>query len=148
MSRPGLVVQSLARPYKVTIPMVVLVGMVPFYIFIAGPAPGRTQHVPGVAIGGLRPNGTVMAGGGVREKNVRSLLSVSGVREVHVRLTRLTQGGQPPARRDLSIRRPLPKDEGAWEETDERRVRSFVRTVAAISEPSHGMTAGESSRDA
>lgn len=68
----------------------------------------------------------VMAGGGVREENVRQLLSTSGVREVHVRLTRLTRGAAQPARRDLRVRRALPDDEAAWEETDERRVRSFV----------------------
>lgn len=73
----------------------------------------------------------VMAGGGVREENVRSLVSVSGVREVHVRLIRLTHGGEPPGRRGVRVRKPLPEDEGAWEETDEQRVRSFVRTVAA-----------------
>ncbi len=55
MSRLALVRQSLARPYKVTVPMVVLVGLVPFYIFIAGPAPGRTQHVPAIAIDGAIP---------------------------------------------------------------------------------------------
>jgi len=71
----------------------------------------------------------VMAGGGVREENVRTLVSVSGVREVHVRLTRLTHGGEPPPRRDLRLRRPFPEDEAAWEETDEERVRSFVSTV-------------------
>ena len=71
----------------------------------------------------------VMAGGGVREENVRTLVSVSGVREVHVRLTRLTHGGESPPRRDLRLRRPLPEDDAAWEETDEQRVRSFVSTV-------------------
>ena len=71
----------------------------------------------------------VMAAGGVREENVRTLVSVSGVREVHVRLTRLTHGREQPARRDLRLRRPLPEDEAAWEETDEQRVRSFVSTV-------------------
>jgi copper homeostasis protein len=75
----------------------------------------------------------VLAGGGVREDNVRSLVSVSGVREVHVRLTRLTHTGELPARRELRVRKPLPQDEASWEETDEQRVRSFVRTVAAIS---------------
>ena len=68
----------------------------------------------------------VMAGGGVREENVRTLVSISGVREVHVRLTRITRGEAAPARRDLRVRRPLPDDETAWEETDEQRVRSFV----------------------
>lgn len=77
----------------------------------------------------------VMAGGGVREDNVRSLVSVSGVREVHVRLTRLTRGEEPLAHRGLAVRKPLPEDEAVWEETDEQRVRSFVRTVATISTP-------------
>lgn len=71
----------------------------------------------------------VMAGGGVREENVRELLSISGVREVHVRLTRLTCGASPPARHDLRVRRALPEDEAAWEETDEHRIRSFVERV-------------------
>jgi copper homeostasis protein len=71
----------------------------------------------------------VLAGGGVREVNVRRLVSISGVREVHVRLTRLTRGEAPPARGELRVRRPLPEDETAWEETDEQRVRSFVDAV-------------------
>jgi copper homeostasis protein len=76
---------------------------------------------------------TVLAGGGVREENVRALVSVSGVREVHVRLTRLTRGDAPPARQDLRVRRSLPEDEAAWEETDEQRVRGFVSAVDALS---------------
>ena len=50
-----LVRQSLARPYNVTLPMVMLVGMVPFYIFIAGPHPNRTQHVPAIALDAALP---------------------------------------------------------------------------------------------
>jgi len=76
----------------------------------------------------------VMAGGGIREENVRTLVSVSGVREVHVRLTRLRLGEAAPARSGVRVRKPLPEDEAAWEETDERRVRSFVKTVADMSE--------------
>jgi membrane-associated phospholipid phosphatase len=53
--RRDLVAQSLARPYKVTVSMVALIGMVPFYIFIAGPTPGRTQHVPAIALDGAIP---------------------------------------------------------------------------------------------
>jgi copper homeostasis protein len=75
---------------------------------------------------------TVMAGGGVREENVRPLVSVSGVHEVHVRLTRLTHSSESSARGTLRVRKPLPADEAAWEETDEQRVRSFVRTLAAM----------------
>lgn len=75
----------------------------------------------------------VMAGGGVREENVHSLVSASGVREVHVRLTRLTSAGEEaPVRHRLSVRKTLPRDESAWEETDEQRVRSFVEATAAI----------------
>lgn len=76
----------------------------------------------------------VMAGGGIREDNVHKLVSISGVREVHVRLTRLTHRGERSAPRELRLRRPLPENEAAWEETDEQRVRSFVRTVDGISD--------------
>lgn len=75
---------------------------------------------------------TVIAGGGVREENVRTLVSVSGVREVHVRLTHLVHAGEVPARRGVSVRKALPQDDAAWEETDAQRVRSFVSTVAAL----------------
>ena len=74
----------------------------------------------------------VMAGGGVREENVRELVSRSGVREVHVRLIRLTNAGAKHGRNELRIRRPLPSDETAWEETDEERIRSFVSAVNAF----------------
>jgi len=74
---------------------------------------------------------TVLAGGGVRAENVGRLVALSGVREVHVRLTRLTLGERPPSRRDLRVRRPLPDDEAAWEETEEAFMRSFVEAVAA-----------------
>jgi copper homeostasis protein len=75
---------------------------------------------------------TVMAGGGVREENVHTLLTVAGVREVHVRLTRLVRAGEVPARRGVGVRKALPQDDAAWEETDELRVRSFVSALAAL----------------
>jgi copper homeostasis protein len=68
----------------------------------------------------------VMAGGGVREETVQEVVHRSMVAEVHVR-------GTKPARTEtaaesvLKLRKPLPSDEGAWEETDERRIREFVR---------------------
>ena len=74
----------------------------------------------------------VMAGGGVREENVRRLVSVSRVREVHVRLTRLTRNGEALVRRGLRLRKPFPGDDSAWEETDEQRVRDFVKAVGAM----------------
>ena len=76
----------------------------------------------------------VMAGGGIRNENVRELLSVSGVREVHVRLTRPTRRGEAPARGGVGVRKALPEDEMAWEETDELSMRTFVSTVDDVSE--------------
>jgi copper homeostasis protein len=68
----------------------------------------------------------VMAGGGVREENVKQIVDGSGVGEVHVRLTRLTRGDGPPLRPGIKVRKALPDDEAAWEETDEARLRRFV----------------------
>jgi copper homeostasis protein CutC len=70
-----------------------------------------------------------MAGGGVREENVAAIVADAGVREVHVRLTRLTRGGGSALRSGIKVRKALPEDEAAWEETDEARVRRFVRAV-------------------
>ena len=69
----------------------------------------------------------VMAGGGVREETIQELVHRSGVREVHVRGTRVTRaaGGGPHGA--ITLRKAFPADEGAWEETDERRIREFVR---------------------
>jgi len=78
------------------------------------------------------PRLTVIAGGGIRENNVRDLVSVSGVREVHVRLTRLVHSGEIPAGRDLRIRKALPGDDTAWEETDEERVTRFITTINSL----------------
>ncbi len=74
----------------------------------------------------------VMAGGGIREENVRSVVSLSGVREVHVRLTRLAHGGEVPTRRALHIRKSLPEDEATWEETDEQRVSAICRETQRV----------------
>jgi len=57
---------------------------------------------------------------------VKEIVDGSGVREVHVRLTRLTRGEGPPLRAGIRVRKPLPDDEAAWEVTDEGRVRRFV----------------------
>ena len=45
-----LAVRTLNRPYRVTLPMVVLVLLVPFYIFIPELTPGRTLHAPELAL--------------------------------------------------------------------------------------------------
>ena len=73
----------------------------------------------------------VMAGGGVKEANVREIVDGTGVEEVHVRLTRLTRTPEPPTGARVKVRKALPEDETAWEETDESRVRRLVESVDA-----------------
>ena len=50
-----MVVQSVTRPYRVTIPMIVLVSLVPGYLFIARSASTRAVHVPELALDGALP---------------------------------------------------------------------------------------------
>lgn len=50
-----MVVQSLTRPYPVSIPMVVFLALVPFYLFIGDLAVGRTVHVPALPWDGALP---------------------------------------------------------------------------------------------
>ena len=44
-----MVRQSLARPYRVTVPMILLVALVPFYIFLPELFPPDTRYVPQLA---------------------------------------------------------------------------------------------------
>ena len=76
---------------------------------------------------------TVMAGGSIRDDHVRELVDATGVTEVHVRLTRLTRGLGPAMRPGVKVRKSLPDDEAAWEETDEDRVRRFVTAAGTAS---------------
>ena len=46
----SLIVQALTRPYPVTLPMVVLVLLVPCYIFIAQDVAGGPVHVPALPL--------------------------------------------------------------------------------------------------
>jgi membrane-associated phospholipid phosphatase len=50
-----MAVEALTRPYRVTVPMVVLVSLVPFYVFIPGLVSGRKPHVPQLALDDLVP---------------------------------------------------------------------------------------------
>lgn len=69
----------------------------------------------------------IMAGGGVREEHVRELVERTGVHEVHVRGTQLVRNPMSPRREEITLRKPMPQDESAWEETDEKRIRELVR---------------------
>jgi len=46
----SIVGASLTRPYRVTLPMIVLVALVPLYIFIPQLLDGRTLHAPALAL--------------------------------------------------------------------------------------------------
>ena len=53
--RWSMVVETLTRPYRVTAPMVVLVSLIPFYIFIPELLPARTLHAPELPLDRLVP---------------------------------------------------------------------------------------------
>jgi membrane-associated phospholipid phosphatase len=53
--RWSMVVRTLTRPYPVTLPMVVLVALVPLYLFIPDLTPVRTLYVPEIALDRLVP---------------------------------------------------------------------------------------------
>lgn len=76
----------------------------------------------------------IMAGGGIREDNVAEVVRLSGVSEVHVRGTRLvkTEMATPASR--IQLRKALPVDDGAWEETDEARIRALFAVARAAAE--------------
>lgn len=98
-------------------------------VLTSGGAPSALEGVE--AIGALvkRAAGQidVMAGGGVREETVQEIVHRSGVREVHVRGTRPARTPMSGGPTNIRLRKALPADESTWEETDERRIREFVR---------------------
>jgi membrane-associated phospholipid phosphatase len=54
-SRWRTIVQAVTRPYPVTLPMVVFVALIPFYIVIARLVAGRTLHAPVTQLDALLP---------------------------------------------------------------------------------------------
>jgi len=78
---------------------------------------------------------TVLAGGGVRESNVREIIARTGVSEVHARISSLTSHAVLSAPRVVRLRKPLPEDENVWEELDEARMRSLVGLAQTSENP-------------
>jgi copper homeostasis protein len=102
-------------------------------VLTSGGAPTAIEGATSIAALVARAAGRlgVMAGGGIREATVRDLVRRSGVREIHVRGTRLRRTEMPLGNPRVKLRKALPDDEGAWEETDEARVRAFVALANA-----------------
>jgi len=100
-------------------------------VLTSGGAATAREGIPVLAslVGRAGDRAVVMAGGTIREENIGEIVAGTGVREVHVRLTRLTRGGGGPMRPGVRVRKALPDDEAAWEETDEVRVRRLVEAV-------------------
>jgi copper homeostasis protein len=100
-------------------------------VLTSGGAPSAREGVNVIAslVRGANGTITVMAGGGVREENIQEIVRGAGVREVHVRGTRIARTTMPTDR-EIRLRKQVLADEGAWEETDEVRVREFVQRVA------------------
>lgn len=69
----------------------------------------------------------VMAGGGLREAHVHEVVRRTGVREIHVRGTAVATTPGASLNAGVRLRKALSDDEGAWEETDEARIRAFAR---------------------
>ena len=67
----------------------------------------------------------IMAGGGIREENVATVVEASGVTEVHVRPTRQVQTTMPTPS-PFPLRKPLPADDDTWEEIDPGCIREIV----------------------
>lgn len=102
-------------------------------VLTSGGAPSARDGVVRIAslVRQARRRIAVMAGGGIREENVREIVDATGVTEIHVRGTRLTRGGAGTLPRSIRIRKPLPDDEAVWEETDEKRIRRIVTLARA-----------------
>lgn len=68
----------------------------------------------------------VMAGGGIREHNVREVIARTGVTEVHARISSAVPSTGDRSSPQARLRKPLPDDENAWEELDETRMRTLI----------------------
>jgi copper homeostasis protein len=68
----------------------------------------------------------VIAGGGIRENNVRDVIARTGVTEIHARVSSIAPGAALPVERPVTLRKPFPASETAHEELDEKKMRRLV----------------------
>jgi len=69
----------------------------------------------------------IVAGGGIRENNVREVVVLTGVTEIHARISSIVGGAAGGRGGKITLRKRLPDDESAWEELDEHRMRDLVQ---------------------
>ena len=69
----------------------------------------------------------IVAAGGIRENNVREVVVLTGVTEVHARISSIVGGAAGGRGGEIKLRKRLPDDESAWEELDEHRMRDLVQ---------------------
>ena len=69
----------------------------------------------------------IIAAGGVRESNVREIITLTGVAEVHARISSIVGGTVAARSPQIKLRKRLPDNEAAWSELDEVRMRDLVR---------------------
>jgi copper homeostasis protein len=67
----------------------------------------------------------VMAGGGIREGNIREVIARTRVREVHAGISSTTRSRSAPAK-GVRLRKSFPDQELDWDELDEARLRQLV----------------------
>ena len=98
-------------------------------VLTSGGAPSALEGVEAIRSLARRGAGriTVMAGGSVREETIQEIVHRSGVSEAHVRGTREAMAAMSPFPVAMRLRKKLPENEQGWEETDEARIREFVR---------------------
>jgi copper homeostasis protein len=69
---------------------------------------------------------TIVAGGGIRENNIREIIARTRVSEVHARISSATSEVAVAAGPPLTLRKPFPTSESAHEELDEKKMRRLV----------------------
>jgi copper homeostasis protein len=76
----------------------------------------------------------IMAGGGITESNASRVIQATGAPAIHVRCAALqtaAAGGGESEEPRVRLRKPLPADERAWEDSSEARIRQVVIAAGA-----------------
>jgi copper homeostasis protein len=104
-------------------------------VLTSGGAKTALEGAPIIASLVAQAAGTIqiIAGGGIREENVAEVVRLSGVTEVHVRPVKVVKAGTAIGHSGIRLRKRLPEDESAWEETDEERIRAVARAASGAS---------------